>query len=479
MDGLQDYLPNTPDPVNIVMQHPIPDVDGHCDNDSNGSDDDSSANNLLKRILLTNLLSGQPLSPDAPPTELAEGHPPNCKKPRIDEEWKSNGEERSIDTTDIVPQNAVEGPIKYIEYYWSSEWIDSLCFHSQKYAQSKSLSCSNITPSNMRMFLSVLLLSGYNTLPNRRLYWTEAPDVFNQLVSRSMRRDTFEQLLRCLSFTEECDSLPLDSFHAVRPLFEHLNNVSKDMIGREAVSVDEIIVPCFGKYRDKQLGEGKNFRISFKLLAACTEDGSLLHVQPLGEADANAAEKGKWNTVPEKLRQLGMPETLQYGKNGAGVGLFDQNLSAYRVQIRAKKWWWPLFAWSLNAQAVNAWMFLKKNGSAMSLLEFIRHIVNSTLMSYGAIRRTSEKPFPTRASSGAVRYNGLQHWTVKGDQRNARCKGCGRRTIYVCEMCRVALHPECMKTYHAQWPLNGPTILSDLLISLTMEGMAHNSFYGP
>ena len=71
-----------------------------------------------------------------------------------------------------------------------------------------------------------------------------------------------------------------DRFYKVRPLFEHLNKVSKHLNQGEYFSVDEIMVPYYGKHGDKQFIRGKPIRFGFKLWAACSSDGSLLHVEP-------------------------------------------------------------------------------------------------------------------------------------------------------------------------------------------------------
>ena len=44
-----------------------------------------------------------------------------------------------------------------------------------------------------------------------------------------------------------------------------------------------------------------------------------------------------------------------------GVDLLDQQIAAYRYRIRSKKLYWPIFAWSVNAQAVNGWILCKKH----------------------------------------------------------------------------------------------------------------------
>ena len=101
-------------------------------------------------------------------------------------------------------QAAETNPLKmFEERYWTEEWIATLCEQSKNYAHQKGIPCTEINAENMKVFLAILILSGYNKVPNRRLYWSESPDTQNKLVIDSMRRDTFEQIMRCLHFNEQ------------------------------------------------------------------------------------------------------------------------------------------------------------------------------------------------------------------------------------------------------------------------------------
>ncbi len=122
----------------------------------------------------------------------------------------------------------------------------------------KSLLCDNITPENMRVFSVILLLSGYCRLPSHRLYWNESHDVLYQLVSKSMRRDTYDQILRCLHFADNL-KMTEDRFYKVRSSFHHVNKVNKHINCGEYTSVDEIMVPYCGKHGEKQF-KGKPIR---------------------------------------------------------------------------------------------------------------------------------------------------------------------------------------------------------------------------
>ena len=64
-----------------------------------------------------------------------------------------------------------------------------------------------------------------------------------------------------------------------------------------------------------------------------------------------------------------------------GVDLHDQQVSRYHISIRSKKWWWPIFAWSLNSALVNSHFFYRDiMGGTIDLLTFSRIVTNALPM---------------------------------------------------------------------------------------------------
>ncbi|XP_068245469.1 piggyBac transposable element-derived protein 3-like [Palaemon carinicauda] len=111
------------------------------------------------------------------------------------------------------------------------------------------------------------------------MYWTETPDVFNNFVSGSIRRDTFDEILISLPFADNINMTD-DRFCKVCPLFQDLNNVSNLQFQQEFHSMDEVMILYYGKYGTNQFITGKSLRFGFKVWAACTSDGSLLYCEP-------------------------------------------------------------------------------------------------------------------------------------------------------------------------------------------------------
>jgi len=56
--------------------------------------------------------------------------------------------------------------------------------------------------------ISILLISGYNAVPRRTMYWEQSADVHNKAISAAMSRNRFDELMRCLHIS---DNLHLDS----------------------------------------------------------------------------------------------------------------------------------------------------------------------------------------------------------------------------------------------------------------------------
>ena len=69
-----------------------------------------------------------------------------------------------------------------------------------------------------------------------------------------------------------------------------------------------------------------------------------------------------------------------YSKTMGGVDRMDQNIGAYMINIRSKKWWWPLFRFCVYLAVNNAFQLyrlqpLQQGEKQLDLLGFRREIV--------------------------------------------------------------------------------------------------------
>jgi hypothetical protein len=59
--------------------------------------------------------------------------------------------------------------------------------------------------------------------------------------------------------------------------------------------------------------------------------------------------------------QVECPSVIQkYNMHMGGVDRFDENVDHFRVGMRSKKQWSPLFAFGIDAVCQNAWHLIKK-----------------------------------------------------------------------------------------------------------------------
>ncbi|KAG8225279.1 hypothetical protein J437_LFUL001892, partial [Ladona fulva] len=131
----------------------------------------------------------------------------------------------------------------------------------------------------MYTFLGVLLLSGCHQLPNRRLYWSKSEDCSVEIVSNSITRNRFEEILKYLHLADNARYDWQDRLYKVRPLFSVLNKNFKIPFQIENISVDESIIP--------NLFCGKPIRFGFKLWCLSDSAGYLYHAEPYAGVDTD------------------------------------------------------------------------------------------------------------------------------------------------------------------------------------------------
>ncbi|GBP70317.1 Chimeric ERCC6-PGBD3 protein [Eumeta japonica] len=72
-----------------------------------------------------------------------------------------------------------------------------------------------------------------------------------------------------------------------------------------------------------------------------------------------------------------------YNKYMGGVDRFDENVDSMRVALRGKKWWFPLFAFGLDASCQNAWLIKRNSENNWTYCDFRRNVATIYLQKYG------------------------------------------------------------------------------------------------
>lgn len=182
--------------------------------------------------------------------------------------------------------------------------FELLSQESNRYAAMNNKIGKCVTIREMKAYVAILILSGYVPYPRRKMFWEKDKDVHNILVSQALSRDRFDFIMSILHMADNNHLDNSDKFGKVRPLFNALNrNFLKYAKLEENHSIDEAMVPYFGRHGCKQFIKGKPIRWGYKLWVGCTKNGYINWFEPYQGASTHIS-----------------PQYREYGV-GAGVVL--------------------------------------------------------------------------------------------------------------------------------------------------------------
>jgi len=173
----------------------------------------------------------------------------------------------------------------------------------------------------------------------------------------------------------------------------------------------------------------------------------------------------RWSSAAKKEIQIPQPAAIrQYNAHMGGTDRMDQNVGSYRITIRSKKWWWPLFIHMVDVSLQNAFYLYKRSPAychlRLDLLGFKREIVHVYSQRYaqranvGVLVDRAQRSGGWRVSA-EVRLDRLDHLPVYVDKQK-QCDVCKKKANFVCQKCTsggapVGLHPkDCFLRYHTE-----------------------------
>jgi len=84
----------------------------------------------------------------------------------------------------------------------------------------------------------------------------------------------------------------------------------------------------------------------------------------------------RYNRKEKKTVLIPQPKVIaEYNQHMGGVDLHDNGICNYRINVKGKKWWWPLFVNLIDSVIVNSWkIYNLANKSKMTQLDFKSYI---------------------------------------------------------------------------------------------------------
>ena len=113
-------------------------------------------------------------------------------------------------------------PVQIFEYFFDQSFYDHLQHEMRRYATFKNSTFDIPTTDELKLVLAILFLSGYNTVPSRRDYWSSGRDLQCPFVSNAISRNRFEAILQHIHFADNQRLDKSDKMAKLRPLMKHL-----------------------------------------------------------------------------------------------------------------------------------------------------------------------------------------------------------------------------------------------------------------
>lgn len=137
----------------------------------------------------------------------------------------------------------------------------------------------------LKRFLGILLMCGYSTVPAINDYWSSNPTLGRPIVKQALSRNKFKLIKKYLHLNDNNALDKDDKFSKLRPYFDLLNrNFIKFGVFSPHLSIDEQMVPYYGKHSCKMYIRGKPIRFGYKLWCLCSSEGYLYQFYPYAGA---------------------------------------------------------------------------------------------------------------------------------------------------------------------------------------------------
>lgn len=191
--------------------------------------------------------------------------------------------------------NEVKNPYDYMKLFISDELVDKIVKETKRYSAQQNCPTyqARVDRDLIRASHAIMLMSGYITPAQRRMYWEKKEDTSNLLARKTMSRNAFDDVMRYTHFVNSEKPKADDRFWKVRPLFNAINKAAKKYIEKtEYVSIDESMIKYFGPHPLKQFIRGKPVRFGYKVWVLATSTGELIHCEPYGGSKTKLFDYG-------------------------------------------------------------------------------------------------------------------------------------------------------------------------------------------
>lgn len=213
------------------------------------------------------------------------------------------------------PNHSGLEPIDYFYSMFGKESLDILKDQSNLYSvQVNPNRPVNISESEIRQFIGILIMTGIYSFPQQRSYWSNTIRV--EPIASTMSRDRFLQIKKYLHVVDNANQpgqndVNYDRAFKVRPLLNIIKNNFRKLQKEEHLCVDEQIIPFKGKSVMKQHMPQKPNRWGYKMFLLCDSISGICYDFIFYTGKMNEPEYGFCTDIVLKLCET-IPKMMNY-----------------------------------------------------------------------------------------------------------------------------------------------------------------------
>ena len=172
-------------------------------------------------------------------------------------------------------------PMAYFDFLFDEAMFKLCADQSLLYAGAdKNDPTFTVTVGDVRQFCGILLLSGYHTLPEESHYWSNQSDLGVTVVSEAMSSKRFQAIKHYFHIADNRQLEQGNKVVKIKPLYDALNrNLTQFGVFHNQLSINESMVPYFGKHSCKMFIRGKPIRFGYKVWVMAGKDGYPYHLK--------------------------------------------------------------------------------------------------------------------------------------------------------------------------------------------------------
>jgi len=212
------------------------------------------------------------------PTRRARKSYRSKKKNEVPIVWSSEKPKFSIITdksehsdisADII---SAESEYEIFRLFIDDQFIEHVVEQTNLYAEQRNKNL-NVSKFEILVMVGGFLLSGYAKYTNKRFYWNRDSDC-PTILSDAIRCNRFEDILHHIHFNNNQQNDGQDRLYKLRPLLDHMQRKFLALNPlEEHLSIDESMIPYYGRHFAKQYIRGKPIRFGYKNWALCSSSG--------------------------------------------------------------------------------------------------------------------------------------------------------------------------------------------------------------